>query len=61
MTGGTDGDAGAEIEEAISVDVFHDGAAGRFRNQRIGTRVRRGNVSMIAFDHLPAPSDPEAE
>ena len=51
MAGRANGDACAEIEEPVSVDVLDDCAAGRFGHQRIRTRVGGRNVSLVAFDN----------
>ena len=50
MAGGSHGDAGGEIEELVAVDVFDDDAASALGHQRVGARVGRRQVFVIACD-----------
>ena len=50
VAGGDDGDAGAEIQEDVAVDVFDERAAAASGHQRIAARVRRREVLPIEFE-----------
>ena len=43
--------AGSEIEELVAVHVFDDAAAAALRDQRIGARVRRRNVTLVPLQN----------
>ena len=51
VTGGGHGDAGGEIEEFVAVHVFDDDAAAALGDHRVGTRVGRRNVLVIAREN----------
>jgi hypothetical protein len=52
VAGRADGDAGREVEEAVAVDIGHDGAGPGLGDQRIGTRQRGAGDGLVALDDL---------
>ena len=52
MTGRGHGDAGGKIEELVSVHVGDNDSAALFRYQRIGARIGRRDVLIVAHENL---------
>jgi hypothetical protein len=50
MAGGTDCDAGIEIEKPVPVDILDNGALSASRYQRITARIRGRENGAIAFN-----------
>ena len=54
VTGGDDGDAGVEVEEAVAVDVLDDAAAAAAHDERVHARERRARHRLVAGDEAAA-------
>ena len=52
VTGGDDGDAGVEVEEAVAVDVLDDAAPGPAHDERVDPGQRRAGDRLVACDDL---------
>ena len=51
MTGGYHGNAGSEVEEAVSIGILDNSALASFGYQGIGTSVGRGNDAVVPVDN----------
>src|SRR5262245_13263432 len=52
VAGRANGNSGAEIEEAIPIHIFDNGAGAPPNHERIRSRVRRRNVFLIVGDDV---------
>ena len=50
VTGGDDGDAGVEVEEAVAVDVLDDAAPAALHDERVDPGERRAGHRLVAGD-----------